>query len=336
MKNVTLILALSLALATVGVAQTTKPKPDNKATKGTVQMAGDNGKLNTTYTIGKEDSVNITVTSIRFSVSREIVGDNVISSNKDEKLLVIDFTAHNPNKTPLLFDGGALKFTGVDQESVNRPYTGYFTRAKTNEVFRTQLLPAQKVELRTVIIVPAVGTVPKLILEHRRGGPVLRIDTRPYLKPLDAVYADPEDETGMTALGTVKALNDVYYPITNMDIKLDTQELIKHGTRFGPNTLSDGKVYAFVKFTLKGMSPQAVLTRFDAEFVDEDGGRHRVVKWAPPSTEDHFNTKVGKGDEVGVRFVGAVPQNVKIKAIRVVDTSAKATRMYIFPVGKSE
>ncbi|MBC8063526.1 MAG: hypothetical protein H7Y17_01750, partial [Chlorobia bacterium] len=46
MKNVTTILALSLALATMGAAQTTKTqpkpttKPENKATKGTVQMAG--------------------------------------------------------------------------------------------------------------------------------------------------------------------------------------------------------------------------------------------------------------------------------------------------------
>lgn len=340
MKNVTTLLALSLAFATMGNAQTTKTqkpttKPENKATKGTVQMAGDNGKLNTTYTIGKVDSINITITDVRFSVSREIMGNDIAASNKDEKLMVIDFTAHNPNKEPLQFNGSVLKFTGVDQESVNRDHRYYFMRAKTGEIFNTELKPAQKVELRTVISVPAAGTVPKLILEHRRGGPVLRIDTKPYLKPLDPVYADPKDETGMTVLGTIKALPDTYYPLTAIDIKLNTQELAKHGNRFGPNTTGAGRVYASVKFTLKGMSPQPAFLRFNAEFVDEDGGKHPIVKWAPPSTEDHFGSRVEKDEEVGVRFVGVVPDNVKIKFVRVVDSSGKESRMYIFPIGSA-
>lgn len=338
MKNVTTLLALSLAFATMGNAQTTKTqkpttKPENKATKGTVQMAGDNGKLNTTYTIGKVDSINITITDVRFSVSREITGNAVVSSNKDEKLMVIDFTAHNPNKEPLQFNGSVLKFTGVDQESVNRDHHYFFTRAKTGEIFNAELKPAQKVELRTVIVVPAAGTVPKLILEHRRGGPVLRIDTKPYLKPLDPVYADPKDETGMTVLGTVKALNDIYYPLSAMDIKLATQEIVKHGKKFGPNTVGDGKTYASVKFTLKGMSPQPAFLRFSAEFVDEDGIKYDIVKWSPPSTEDHFGSRVEKDEEIGVRFIGVIPENAKIKSIRVVDHSGKETRMYVFPVG---
>lgn len=337
MKNVTLLLAISLALATLGNAQSTKPKPkpDNKATKGTVQMAGDNGKLNTTYTIGKTDSVNITLTNVRFSVSREIIGKDVVAANKDEKLLVIDFTAHNPNTWPIQFNGSSIKFTGVDQESVNREHHYYFTRAKTGEIFNAELKPAQKVELRTVIVVPAAGTVPKLILQHRTGGPVLRVDTRPYLKPLDTVFADPSDETGMTVLGTVKALNDIYYPLAAIDIRLSTQELAKHGKRFGPNTVGDGKTYASVKFTLKGMSPQPAFLRFSAEFVDEDGSKYPIVKWSPASTEDHFGSRIEKDEEIGVRFIGVVPENVKIKAIRVVDQSGKASRMYIFPVGSS-
>lgn len=337
MKNVTTLLALSLAIVTAGNAQTSKTqkpttKPENKATKGTVQMAGDNGKLNTTYTIGRVDSINITVTDIRFSISREIVGNNVYSANKDEKLMVIDFVAHNPNKAPIQFNGSVLKFTGVDQESVNRDHTYFFTRAKTGEIFNAQLLPAQKVELRTVIVVPAVGTVPKLILEHRRGGPVLRIDTRTYIKPLDKVYADPTDESGMTAAKTIAALTDTYYPLSAIDIKLNAQPVVRHGQKFGPNTTGENHTYASVKFTLKGMAPNPAFLRFEAEFIDEDGGKHQIVKFAPPSTEEHFGNRVEKDEEVGVRFVGIVPNAVKIKAIRVVDTSGRASRMYIFPV----
>ncbi len=42
---------------------------------------------------------------------------------------------------------------------------------KTGELFNTDLKPAQKVELRTVIVVPAAGTVPKLIVEHHPAAP---------------------------------------------------------------------------------------------------------------------------------------------------------------------
>ncbi len=332
MKNVTLTLALSLALATLGAAQTTKPKPDNKATKGTVQMAGDNGKLNTTYTIGKVDPINITLTDVRFSVSREIIGRDVVAATKDEKLLVVDFTAHNPNTHTIQFNGGSLKFTGVDQESVNRDHHYYFTRAKTGEIFNAELKPAQKVELRTVIVVPAAGTVPKLILQHRSGGPVLRVDTRPYLKPLDPIFADPKDETGMTAAAVVQALPNTYYPLAWIDLKLNAQDIAKHGGKFGPNTTGEGRGYASVKFTLRGMSPQPAYIRFQAEFVDEDGGKHPVVKWSPASTEDHFNSRIDLDDEVAVRFIAVIPDNVKIKSIRVIDTANKQSRTYVFPI----
>jgi hypothetical protein len=339
MKNVTLILAMGMALSTLGVAQTTKPttkpptKPDNKATKGTVQMAGDNGKLNTTYTIGKIDPINITLTNVRFSVVRETMGKDIVAPAKDEKLLVIDFTAHNPNPKEISFNGGSLKFTGVDQESVNRDYRYHFMRAKTGEIFNTELKPAQKVELRTVIVVPAAGTVPKLILEHRTGGPVLRVDLKPYLKPMEAPFADPKDETGMTVLETIKAQNDTYYPLGMIDIKLNTQTLAKHGGKFGPNTTGAGRGYASVKFNFKGQSPMPAFVRFSAEFVDEDGGKHPVVKWAPPSTEEHFNQRLELDEEVGIRFVAVIPDSVKIKEIRVTDTAlGKPSRTYVFPV----
>ncbi len=334
MKHITFAIAIGIVFATPTFAQTAKQKSvENKATKGTVQMAGDNGKLNVAYTLGQTNSINITLTNVRFSTTREIVGKEVVAANKDEKLLVIDFIAHNPNPFDLPFNGSSIKFTGVDQESVNRDHRYHFTRAKTGEVFNTELKPAQKVELRTVIVAPAAGTIPKLILEHKLGGPVLRVDLKPYLKPLDPVFADSKDETGMTAASIVKVLTDTYYPLAQIDIKLNAQDVVKHGNKFGPNTTGTGRIYASVKFTLKGQSPTPAFIRFVAEFVDEDGGKHPVVKWAPASTEDHFNSRIEMDEEVGVRFVAVIPDNVKVKAIRVTDTSCKASRVYIFPVG---
>jgi hypothetical protein len=339
MKNVTSVLAISLAFATIGFAQTAKPKPkpaQERVVKGTVQMAGDNGKLNVTYTIGKVDPINITLTDVRYSVIREVVGNDVVAPSKEEKLLVIDFVAHNPNPKAISFSGAMLKFTGVDQESVNREHRGNFTRAKTGEIFYAELKPAQKVELRTVIVVPAAGTVPKLILEHRTGGPVLRYDIKPNLKPLPAIFADPKDETGMTAAEIYNCPPDTYFPMAQIDIKLVPGSVATHGHKFGPNTTGDGRIHASVKLTMKGQHPQSAFFRFQAELIDEDGEKYPVVKWAPVSSEEHVNRRLEIGEEYTMRFVAVISEKAKLKTLKVMDTSfGKPSRTYVFALGSA-
>lgn len=335
MKTYIAFLSLALALAAVGEAQTTKSKTQKqnpeRIVKGTVQMAGDNGKLGVTYTLGKLDPINVTVTDVRFSVVREVVGNGVVAPNKDEKLLVIDFIAHNPNPKAINFDGYAIKFVGVDQESVNRLGTGTFTRAKTGEPFNTELKPAQKVELRTIIVVPAAGTVPKLILEHRSGGPVLRYDLKPALKPLAAPFNDPKDETGMSALASYECAPDTYYPMANIDIKLAADPVTLHGQKFGPNTLGKDKVFCAVKFTLKGQSPVPATLRFAGQLYDENGEKYPIVKIAQISTEDHVGRQLEMDQEYSVRFIVVMPANVKPKSIQVMDQTAGAlSRIYNF------
>lgn len=34
-----------------------------------------------------------------------------------------------------------------------------------------------------------------------------------------------------------------------------------------------------------------------------------------------------------MRFVAVIPENAKIKAIRIVDASGKLSRMFVFPIG---
>jgi hypothetical protein len=336
MKHVTTTLAIGMALASIGTAQTSpkqKPsqKPAQRIVQGTTQMAGDNGKLNTTYTIGKMDPINITLTNVRYSVVREVVGSGVVAPAKDEKLLVIDFIAHNPNPKAIPFGGSDLKFTGVDQESVNRDYTGQFTRAKTSEVFSTDLKPAQKVELRTIIVVPAAGTVPKLILQHRSGGPVMRYDIKANLKPLPTEFADNKDETGMTAANEWTFLPDTYAPMAMLDMKYVPGSFQDHGTRFGVNTTAAPKTFASIKMTLKGQTPAQAGIRFQAEVIDENGEKYPITKFAQISTEDHATRTLGMGEEYTVRFVTVMAAKVKLKTLRVTDTAVgRASRTYIF------
>ena len=156
MKYTALTIAALAALSTLGFAQTkkpastqVKPKPENKATKGTVQLAGDNGKLNTTYTLGKVDPINITVTDVRFSVVREIVGKDVLAPAKDEKLMVVDFTVHNPNPKAIQFSGGSIKFTGEYRSGglvhpIGAPATAWELYRRTAPQSRCEVRPSER------------------------------------------------------------------------------------------------------------------------------------------------------------------------------------------------
>lgn len=323
-----------LGLAAVTLSQQ-KPKTTPQVVKGTVQMAGDNGKANIAYTLGKTDPINITLTGARFSVVREVVGDRVAAPNRNEKLLVLDFIAHNPNSKIINFSGRSVKVTAVDQESVNREAIHGFTRAKTGEPYSVDMKPAQKVELRTVIVVPATGTVPKLILQHNSGGNVLRYDLKPILKPLTDPYVDTKDETGMTALATYDCKPDTYYPMENIDLQVVSGTLTEHGERFGPNTTSGGNIYVSVKFKLKGQAPQPAFLRFQGNFVDENGEKYQMLRLAQVSTDDHVSRRLGISEEYVVRMVGIVPGSAKLTKLVVTDTSGSAeSRTYEFPVSK--
>lgn len=334
MSYIAAIAALFWSITAWIAPQAPKQKPNqNPPVKGTVQMAGDNGKMNIAYTLGKIDPINITLTGVRYSVSREIVGQGAIAPNKDEKLLVIDFVAHNPNPKTINFGGGEVKITGVDQESVNRVSNGSFTRAKTGEVFYAELKPAQKVELRTVIVVPANGTVPKLIFEHRSGGKVLRYDIKDALKPIPSIYADPKDETGMTVADTWKCAPDTYFPMPMFDIKYMPSTVTKHGTRFGPNTTSTGKTFVSAKMMLKGQCPTpAVINKLEGEFTDENGEKYQVLKIAQVSTDDWVTRQLELDAEYAVRIAAIVPENVKLKTLVLRDRSMGISRTYIFPL----
>ena len=332
MKNLLLIGMFAAVLAANGNAQTkkTKGQPAQRIVKGTTQLAGDNGKLNVTYTLGKVDPINITLTNVRFSAVREVVGNDVVAPNKEEKLLVVDFIAHNPNPKAIYFGGGSVKFVGVDQESVNRQGTGTFTRAKTGEPFNAELQPAQKVELRAVIVVPAAGTVPKLMLEHQSGGPVLRYDLKPALKPLPAPFGDAKDETGMTAAATYECEPGTYYPMALIDIKLADNPVGLHGQKFHFNTTGADKIFATVKFTLKGQCPHPAFLRFEGDIYDENGEKYPILKVAQVATEESVGRQLEMGEEYTVRFLTIMPANAKPKMVKLLDTSTnRLSRLYI-------
>lgn len=333
MKGKTLAIALTAVMALATAQAQTKwakpvpaPKDSGRIVLGTNQMAGDNGKFGTTYTIGQRNPINITLTDAKFSVERFNVGTRSYAPAKDEKLLILTFTVHNPNPAITHYDGSTLKFTAVDQENENREGSGQVGRKDGGDSLSIDLKPAQKIECQTVIVVPAKGTVPKLIVQHESGGAVLRYDLRTTLKPLPAPYAGQ----GMDALEEVQADKGQMLPLMAFDAKFLSTEFVEK--RFGPATIPDDKVFFFPKFTVKKQSASGDPLRLTVQAVTEDGDRYTSQMIAKGSVEEHAASYVEPGQELNVRLMVIVPKKAKIKQVRLWEVEGKTSRVYVFPV----
>ena len=183
-------------------------------------MAGDNGQIGVTYTIGETGPLNFTLNSAEFSATRAIMGEETIAPTADQKLLILKGTVHNPNKDLTGFDWGTLRLTAVDPNDVNHEYEGRVSKPGTNEPIFVELKPAQKMDVFYVIRVPIKGVIPKLIVQHHNGGKVLRYDLRKVVKGLPAPFADSADASGATGLAEIKGEAAKFYPLANFDAKL--------------------------------------------------------------------------------------------------------------------
>ena len=105
-----------VSLPTLALAQTAKPKPKTAPPAapqtggpivlGTRQLPGDFGKLGTTYTIGKESPLNLTLTGAEYTTDHWIYESafaGVLHSQPkaDEKFLLMRLTVQNPTQKPL-------------------------------------------------------------------------------------------------------------------------------------------------------------------------------------------------------------------------------------------
>lgn len=100
-------LAAGPALTGIAIAQSGKKPPTKTAgpakkpgvgpiVLGTTQLPGDFGKIGQTYTVGKNEPINLTLDSVRYAADRFVVAGSTTVPKADQKLLVLRYTIHNP------------------------------------------------------------------------------------------------------------------------------------------------------------------------------------------------------------------------------------------------
>jgi hypothetical protein len=312
---------------------TTKPQPKPSGVLGMVPMAGVEGKIGQTYTLGTDNHINFTLTSAEYTLERVNIDTHTYAPSANEKLLVLRYTVHNPNKTERRYYWSTLEFTAVDAMNQNREFVQNAGSHETGEALEIDLKPAQKVEGYTVIKVPAKGVVPKLIVKPESGG-VIRYDLRGVAKPLTSPFADPSDKTGATALTEIPAQIGQYYPLHNFDIKvLETG----YADALGETVPEEGQRFFVATVSIRNATKNEqrfYWATFKPTLIDADG---EEVEW-PQSLFKATRNEAAEGtlkpgQEYKARVYFPLPKNVAAKTLTLAEDESHS---YAFDVSATK
>lgn len=301
-------------------------------TTGTPQLAGDNGELAKVYTMRKSDPLYFALLKAEFSVAPIRIGDKVHSASADGKLLVLHFTVQNPNTTDRLVRWDSLRFMVVDALNVNHPCRATWGDALTRQDVAVLLKPAQKLEMYTVIPVPAAGEIPKLMVQSNRDddGPVLRYDLRGKVKPLSAPVADPADATGATARSEVPAQLNTSYGLQTLNVTVEKTELITTALDIAPP--ANGGRFLVATLLVKNLLPRESRLRWDTmrvTLLSTDGEKLRYISMLLATANRRFDQMLDADGEARVRIYCEVPKDATPQTLAI---SQGDSRAYVFPM----
>jgi hypothetical protein len=307
--------------------------------QGTTQLAGGEGVIGKTYSLGKTTSaLNFTLTSLEYSLTPVTMGTTVYAPKANEKLLVLHFTVQNPQKQDSSVYYGSFKITAVDAKDINIVYSNYIAREGTTEIYNTALKPAQKVSLYAAFAVPAAGQIPKLIIERNDGSPVVRYDLRGKAKPLVAPFIDPTDSSGASALPEVPAQPGTFYPGLSLGIKFE-------GAAFSTDKMdgkapADGKRYLIATFTIKNLTGATAnplsfyYGNFKIELRDAEGDKQVFNGYLIKAARDeHADGSLKPGEEYRFRVYFTLPSDLAGKTLAI---SEGESRVYAFDVSSAK
>lgn len=308
-----------------------KPLSTHHETTGTEQLKGEYGLIGHTYTLGKINPWNISLVSAEYSVNTVRSGEKAICPNREQKLLILHLTIHNPQKSLALMRFDTIHFTAVDANDKNWEGVGSMNNESTLENVNQQFKPAQKMEVYTAIVVPAGGEIPKLILTAG-DKTVIRYDLRGQVKPLSEPIADPNDKTGATALADVTAKIGAFYPASMYNICVD-QIGFSDGPVDGKSAGSGGR-FLIANVSVKYINTFGSTLRFDTfimKGVDADGndikGGNSLLSL---SSDNHVETKIEPGKEAKFRVYIKINKGVTPKSFVI--TGNNNGRSYIYNV----
>ena len=302
------------------------------ANSGIPQMPGDDAKIGQVYKMGGDNPWYFRLQSAEFTTQQVVIGDGLHAPTAKEKLLLLKFTMQNPNKQEAFMRGDSLKLTVVDAKNVNHQSVEDWGDQGNKTKVEMSLKPAQTVELYTVVLVPAAGRVPKLIVQvpGDAAAPVLRYDLRDKVTGLQAPVADPQDDSGATALEEVPAQIGTANPCANFDV---TVEKFEYSTAaVDGDAPGEGERYLVATLLMKNESPSDTFMRYDTlvpVLTSADGNQLTYKGMLAAGGTQAFEQNVKAGAAVRVRIYFTVPKDAAPKTLSIKEGESRA---YVYEV----
>lgn len=318
--------ALVLAVS-ANVAPPAKPKPQAQGPKpivlGTTQLPGDFGKFGTTYTIGKDLPLNFTLLGAEYSMERFLGDDGSgmfgYMPRKDEKLLILKYTVHNPNSRDARLWYGTFNLIGITADDQNINHLNRPSASAGRKYVDLQLKPAQKVAMTAVLRVPAEGELPKLMIQHRfePKAAVIRYD----LKGKVAKLKEGVSDDGFTPKPGFEAALDQWIQFPAHDIKVVS--FAKVTSPMDALKLDVTNDQWAAKLTVRGVADQQSRLWYgslDFSVRTEDGDvltpkvQDRLLRM---SSDQAYDADFPVGEEMSFRLVVDLPKGIKPKELRL-------------------
>jgi hypothetical protein len=323
------LLIIFLSLDTVpAVAQ----KPSKSPVRGTEQLKGIEGKVGTTYTLGKVRAWNVTLTRAEYLL-RVREGNRMRVATPGSKLLVLYYTMHNPlPKEQRLNALNMPGFTAVAKDNLNyEAKTGLYDAA-TNAPIAFSVKPAQKVQVYSTIEVPAAGPIPKLIIQPLDGNSVVRVDLRDQVKGLPAPFMDKGDATEAAPVSQVTASLGETYPLGSFDLQLDTARFTNELPPFA--RIGKASRYLLLTGTMKNVTLETermAASLLNITFTGPDGVQIKGRVYINANS----GARVEPGATVPLQIVFGLPQESS-GTILFDAVKSKWSVKYVFEIKKPE
>ena len=332
------LLALLILALTMGCAFAAKPKPKkpksstHHETVGTQQLKGEYGKIGDTYTLGKTHPWNICLKSAEYTIDPVCFGDRTVWPTEDEKLLLLHFTVHNPQKSLALMRHDMINITAIDSNDKNWNKENCLASEEKHQEVAQDFKPAQKMDVYAVVRVPNAGEIPKLMLTNFFDkDSVIRYDLRGKVKGLPTAYADPSDSSGATVPSVIQAKMGEYYPSGVFALKLE-------GISYTTDPIDDNKPgkgqYMIATMSVKALAYSKPLLRhdmFEFKVLDSDGSD---IKYSfillKASSDSRIAQELDFGQEVRCRFIFKADKGVTAKTLKFAARCQGKGKSYLY------
>jgi hypothetical protein len=320
-----LLLGASLSFASPS-AQKAAQKQGN-ANSGIPQMPGDNGKIGTIYRMGEKDNeLLLTLDSVTIE-TRFASPDDLFVANKQERLLMVNFSVQNNLPKEQSLGSRTFLFTVVSPDDENYEFRGDLLNGTKKTRYNIVLKQAQKVKCSVIIPIHDSGEIPKLIIQKNGSKNVLRYDLTGKLNKMTSAFAKGTNSLSKTI--EVKSLNEMLQ-VGPYDFKVENMYYTTNEV-FGRKPVDGEKICVIlVSFTNPLQRPVSVGFQYmTPELIDSN---NKALSWnrtlLGETSDAYFSQELAPGETVKGRYYFVVPAEINPTKLRFTHVNMERSWTY--------